>query len=146
MSDMHEGGLMPKVFGKWAAAERKRSGVRVQFGAGQYEDKFRFYWLVAAWVFLGYLTAAMTIILYHMASGAAFVWMPQAVGTAIIMPAFTAIACVYRFILFPSPGYYSFNGGQEQLPEDRYYSSEPAAGYAPGQAPAPVRRPEGVAA
>lgn len=82
--------------------------VRIQTGAGSYEDKFRYYWLVAAWVFLSYQALAMLIILWRMAlPDTSYVWLPHLVGTSIIALAMGTTAVIYRYVLFPPPGYYS---------------------------------------
>ena len=124
MNHYHRGDeVLPKMYEKWQEKQNPKVGVHIQTGAGPYEDKFRLYWLVTAWLFMAYQAMAMCILLYDMATvGASYNWLPHVVGTAIIIPSLAALACIYRFILFPQPGYYSY-GAQEDDEAARYYSS-----------------------
>lgn len=103
----------PPMLGTWMRGGSKHVDetgtiVRVQPGAGSYEDSFRYYWLVAGWVFLAYHSLAMLILLGGMInSGLSYLWVPHLIGTTIIVMAMGLTACIYRFILFPPPGYYS---------------------------------------
>lgn len=104
--------------------------LRVEPSPGRYDDQFRFYWLICAWVLLGFQGLAMIVLLLNMAgAGGTYLWLPHAIGTAIIIPAFALTACVYRFILFPTPQYVNVT------PEDFV-----GYGYAP-DAPPPTTPP-----
>lgn len=119
--------------------------VKIEPGAGSYEDQFRFYWLFTAWMLLAFHGFAIAILLSHMAwGGVTYLWLPHAIGTAIIVPAFACIACIYRFILFPPPGYYSRSPNEvpdELLP---YYgaASQRSTSFGPYSGPQPQPQPQ----
>jgi hypothetical protein len=119
--------------------------VRIEPGAGDYEDAFKRYWMVVLWLLLGYHGTAMLILLFHMAwAGSIYLWIPHLIGTSIITSTLGFTACIYRFILFPSPGYYSRAPNVSlqdfDVPDD--IMRQPS-----GAQPAPAAKfPDGVAA
>ena len=82
--------------------------VSINHGAGEYEQQFSLYWLSFAWVLLGFHIMAMLILLYQMAvNNSGYVWVSHLTGTAIIDCSVAITAIVYRYVLFPAPGYYT---------------------------------------
>jgi hypothetical protein len=108
---------MPNLFKKFdqmalkSVASHSISGnaeVHVQPGAGEYEPSFRSYWLVTAWGFLFYQALAMGTLIVSMAAGAnLYQWLTHLVCTVVIVFGTGFMACIYRFILFPVPTYFS---------------------------------------
>jgi hypothetical protein len=115
---------LPNVIEKMQHAGRRRrivdeqTGVEVcvEPGAGNYEDQFKFYWLCVAWALFGYFVISMVVLIFNMSwGGSVYVWVPHLVGTCIIISAIGFTACIYRYILFPPPGYFS------RTPQDFHY-------------------------
>jgi hypothetical protein len=108
---------MPGIFKKFdeltsrQVASQSRLGgtvTHVQPGAGSHEPSFRKYWLISAWSFLTYQGLAMGVVIGNMVMGVNnYLWIPHVVGTIVIVFGTGFMACIYRFILFPQPTYYS---------------------------------------
>lgn len=142
----HPEGDMPAMFDKFKRRVDARgvaSGgveVRVQPGAGIYEDKFRNYWLITAWSFLAYQVLAMTALIFHIAGGGStYLWLPHLVCTMIIVFGTGFMASIYRLILFPSPGYYTTSPQDVAGINQSFFGGQP-------QDMRGVHQPEGVAA
>lgn len=109
------------------------SRVVVQPGAGLvYEDRFSFYWLTVAWSVFCFNVLAMLVVIFAMSSSSnmQYQWLPHLAGTAIVDCGIAFMAVVYRFVLFPPPGY------QIQGERQYYYTPTPevmpSAGVAAG--------------
>ena len=116
--------------------------LRYQIGAGSYEDRFRYFWLVVAWSMLVYQGTIMAISAVQMMFGVlSYLWLAHLVCTTVVFVGFGFAALVYRLVLFPAPGYYSrgmpdlltkgFQGapGAPQAPAAPEAATPPAAAF-----------------
>jgi hypothetical protein len=123
---------MPNILRKWYddGGGEPDTGRFVRFyaSAGKHEDRFRTYWLVGAWAMLGYQGLAMLILTVHMAFGVVgYPWEAHAIGTTVISAAYLVMACVYRFILVPHPGYLTSGHSAAAVPPGAKEQSEGAS-------------------
>ena len=123
--------------------------VRVTPGAGPYEDKFRHYWWIVAWCLLGFQALNMlAVTAYTFGLLRTYDWGPHLLGSAIVFMSMGFAALIYRFVLFPTPGYYSYGYAADPAVATAHLT-DPANshpnGYHPGAAvPNGVSKPNGV--
>lgn len=67
----------------------------------QYEGRYRFFWLFAAWVMLALQSAQMFIVMSNMALGREVTMAPVVVSSVTFIFCISALAYVYKTVLFP---------------------------------------------
>lgn len=69
-----------------------------------YETHFKFYWMVTAWVALGFQSLIMLVIIANLGLGTrydTYQFLTHLSGTVAALLSMGALALIYRFLLFP---------------------------------------------